>query len=257
VDASPAPGPPSGWRLERLLRWVWLLIGVVVLALLLFGAGFLALEWLGGSGAPPSPLPAADSAPVHVGEGLRYEPPLAVAGTATRLVLIHRASGYGYPSASPGRDPRAAEGALVNVAFVQGERVRLLLDRPAFIRRIRYPGADSSAAGASAGRWIVYEMALEDADHNGSVDDRDPRSLYATDLEGEGLRALLPEGVEPRGWAAQPDGSLLLTGIELGGAAGPVRQRAFRLSPAGTVTPWTALDSAVAAATRVAGEGRR
>jgi hypothetical protein len=245
-------------RVDRVLRWVWLINGVLLLALLVFGAGFVAIGALSGrgGGSPASPPEkSADSTEAAAGSApIRYDPPVPVRGRATRVVLIRRGTGYTYSSTASSTST-GGEGAIVNVAFLEGGGARLLLDRPGFIRRVRFPGHDpAEATGDSALRWIVYEMALQDSNADSTVDDRDRRSLYVTDLEGRGLRRVLPEGYELREWAGQPDGSLVATGLELAPAAGGrMPQRAFVLDPAGTVRAYTALDSVAAQAGRIVG----
>jgi len=242
-------------RVDRVLRWVWLINGVLLLGLLVFGAGFVAIGALSarGGGSPvASSVRSADSAQAEGSGTIRYDPPVPVRGRATRVVLIRRGTGYSYSSTASSTSA-GGEGAVVNVAFLEGDGARLLLDRPGFIRRVRFPGHDlAEAAGDSTLRWIVYEMALQDSNADGTVDDRDRRSLYVTDLDGRGLRRVLPEGIELREWAGQPDGSLVATGLELALApGGRMRQRAFVLDPAGTVRPYAALDSVAAQAGRI------
>jgi hypothetical protein len=245
-------------RVDRVLRWVWLINGVLLLALLVIAGGFVAIGALSGlgGGSPAASRPErADSARRTAADGpIRYDPPVPVRGTGTRVVLIRRGTGYTYSSTASSTST-GGEGAVVNVAFLEGGGARLLLDRPGFIRRVRFPGHDpAEAAGDSALRWIVYEMALRDSNADGTVDDRDRRSLYVTDLGGRGLRRVLPEGYELREWAGEPDGSLVATGLELAPApGGRMRQRAFVLDPAGAVRPYAALDSVAAQAGRIVG----
>ncbi|HVG45370.1 MAG TPA: hypothetical protein VM890_11585 [Longimicrobium sp.] len=244
-------------RVDRVLRWVWLINGVLLLALLVFGAGFVAigaLSGLGGGSPAASPSKGADSVRTAAAGGpIRYDPPIMVRGRGTRVVLVRRGTGYTYSSTASSASS-GGEGAVVNVAFLEGGGARLLLDRPGFIRRVRFPGHDpAEAAGDSALRWIVYEMALQDSNADRAVDDRDRRSLYVSDLDGRGLRRVLPEGYELREWAGQPDGSLVATGLELAPAPGGMRQRAFVLDPAGVVRPYAALDSVAAEAGRIVG----
>jgi hypothetical protein len=245
-------------RVDRVLRWVWLINGVLLLALLVFGAGFVAigaLSGLGGGSPASQPSKSADSSATPDGGGeIRYDPPVPVRGNGVRVVLIRRGTGYTYSSTASSA-PAGGEGAVVNVAFLDAAGARLLLSGPGFIRRVRFPGHDpAEAAGDSALRWMVYEMALKDTNADGAVDDRDRRSLYVTDLGGRGLRQVLPDGYELREWAGQPDGSLVATGLELAPAAGGrMRQRAFVLDPAGAMRPYAALDSVAAEAARIAG----
>jgi hypothetical protein len=245
-------------RVDRVLRWVWLINGVLLLALLVFAGGFVAIGALsglgGGSPAASRPERADSTRRAAAGGPIRYDPPVPVRGTGTRVVLIRRGTGYTYSSTASSTST-GGEGAVVNVAFLEGGGARLLLERPGFIRRVRFPGHDpEETAGDSTLRWIVYEMALQDSNTDSVVDDRDRRSLYVTDLGGRGLRRVLPEGYELREWAGEPDGSLVATGLELAPApGGRMRQRAFVLDPAGAVRPYAALDSVAAQAGRIVG----
>ncbi|MFL5540949.1 MAG: hypothetical protein ACJ8J0_18295 [Longimicrobiaceae bacterium] len=244
-------------RVDRVLRWVWLINGVLLLALLVFAGGFVAIGALanldGGSPAPSHKASTDSVRAAEAGGPIRYDTPMPVRGSATRIVLIRRGTGYAYSSTASSTSA-GGEGAVVNVAFLDASGARLLLDRPGFIRRVRFPGREPEVAGDSALRWIVYEMALEDSNADRTVDDRDRRSLYVTDLDGRGLRRVLPQGFELREWEGEPDGSLVVTGLELAPApGGRMRQRAFVLDPAGAVRPYAALDSVAAQAGRIVG----
>ena len=244
-------------RVDRVLRWVWLINGVLLLLILLGSAVFVAigaLSGMGGGSPAPTAVATTDSAGSAAEAPVRYDLPVPVRGTATRVVLVRRGSGYAYSSTASSA-PAGGEGAVVNVAFLDAAGARLLLERAGFIRRVRFPrrGADEPGADSTL-RWIVYEMALKDTNRDGAVDDRDRRSLYLTDLDGRGLRQVLPDGYELRDWAAQPDGSLVATALELAPAAGGrMRERAFVVDPAGAARPFTALDSAAAEAARITG----
>ena len=239
-------------RVDRLLRWVWLINGVALLALLVIGAGaalVLALSGLGGGDPPSVPATRAEAGSGRA-EPMRYDPPEAVRGSGVRIVVIRRGTGYTYRNESS--SGRAADAPAVNVAFLDGQGARLLLDHPAYIARVRFPGSGTAAARDDSLRWIVYEAALEDSNRDRRIDDRDRRSLYVTGLDGRGLRRVLPDGYELRDWAPQPDGSLVATALQLQpGNAMP--QRAFVLEPSGAVRPYAALDSAVATAGRIVG----
>lgn len=239
-------------RVDRVLRWVWLINGVLLLALLVGTAVFVAIGALSGLGGSSSAisLPVADSLGGANEAAIRYDLPVAVRGSDTRIVLVRRGSGYTYSSTSSSA-PAGGEGAVVNVAFLDASGARLLLDRPGFIRRVRFPVRDAAAPGDSTLRWIVFEIALADANGDREVDDEDRRSLYLTDLNGRGLRQVLADGYELRDWAAQPDGSLLVTGLERAGGA-RMRQRAFVIDGAGEARPFAALDSIADAAGRIA-----
>lgn len=239
-------------RVDRLLRWVWLTIGILVLLGLVSSLVFLASEAIGGGGGGSSVASGAtaDSAGgANRAEPLRYDPPEAVRGLAARIVVIRRGSGYAYRSTAS-TVPASGEAPAVNVAFLQGDGAWLLLDRPAYIRRVAFPGRARAAAGDSL-RWIVYELALEDTDGNGRVDESDRRSLYVSDLVGRELRRVTPPGYELRDWAPQPDGTLVATAVQLTADGAPMPLRAFVLDAAGAVKPYSALDSIVDAAGRI------
>jgi hypothetical protein len=240
-------------RLDRVLRWVWLIIGVLLLVLLVSSLVFVASEALSGGGggsAARADTARTDSAGRARGaEPLRYDPPSAIRGSATRIVLIRRGSGYTYRSTASSA-PATGEAPAVNVAFLAGDGARLLLDRPAYVRRVAYPGAARVAEGDSL-RWIAYEMALEDTDGNGRVDESDRRSLYVTDLDGRGLRRVTPPGYELRDWAPQPGGAIVATAVQLAPGSGAMAERAYVLDAGGAVKTYAALDSVVDAAGRI------
>lgn len=240
-------------RLDRMLRWVWLIIGVLLLTIIVGSLIFVASEAIssrgGGPSAPDSTSSSLEADSGKVGTPLRYDPPEAIGGSAARIVMVRRGSGYTYRStASP--VPASGEAPAVNVAFLEGEGARLLLNGPAYIRRVAFPGSPRVAPGDTL-RWIVYEMALEDSNGNGRMDESDRRSLYVTDLQGRGLRRVLPPGYELRDWAPQPGGSLIVTGVQLAQDADAMVQRAFVVDAAGAVRPYAALDSVIDAAARI------
>lgn len=247
----PDPAEPRS-RVQQLLRWVWLAVGVLVLVLLLSAVVFVAREAIGVRGGGVSVSDSAKhEARAAAAQPLRYGLPQPVRGGALRIVLIRRGSGYTYESRASAR-ASSGEGPIVNVAFLEGNGARLLLDRPAYIRDVTFPGASATGRGdtgepaSDSLRWIVYEMALEDGDGNGKIDELDPRSLYVSTLDGRGLRRVLPPGFELRDWGSQPDGSLVITALQLG--KDPMREHAIVMDAAGAVRPYAALDSVVEAA---------
>lgn len=244
-------------RLDRTLRWVWLINGICLLLLLVGGGIALlvaVLSGLGGGGdSAGTPSRAAATAKRDGAAPLRYDPPLRVRGSDTRIVVVRRGTGYTYRNTSAS-GARAAEAPAVNVVFLdRNGGARLLLDRPGYISELRYPGDAGEAAGGDTLRWIVLEAALEDSNGDHAVDERDRRSLYVAGLDGRGMRRVLPPGFELRDWAAEPGGGLVVTAVELRPGAGPMPERAFVVDPSGGVRPYAALDSAVAEAGRISG----
>ena len=260
--SDPLPSPAADARMarvDRLLRWVWLIIGVLLLAMLVLGGGGLLVAFLSGMGGGSPVVPAATAGHARGSEAppVRYDPPVAVQGTQTRVVLVRNGNGYTYTNTYSSSN--RGEAPVVNVAFVDAGGVRLLLDRPAYIRRVAFPGhehgdyADPDSAPSRL-RWFVYEMSLRDTNGDGAIGDQDRRSLYVSGLDGRGLRQVLPDGYEPRDWAAQPDGSIFATALRLdGGHAERMPERAFVVDAAGTVRPYAQLDSAMDAAGTIIG----
>ncbi len=255
-------------RVERLLRWVWLINGVLLLALLALGVLFVAGAWIvdlavGGDDAV-SVAPKRDTGAEERAAALRYGPPEPVRGTDTRIVLIRRGqeggSGAGYASSS---GPARSDGPIVNVGFVDADGGRLLLDRPAYVSEVRWPGSalqSSGMAGDSLLRSVVYRMALEDGNGDGRVDHRDPGALYLSALNGTGLRRVLPDGYTLHGWEVREDGSLYVSALQApAGGRGEVDEarlplRAFLVGADGQARPYPAVDSLAAAAARVLGK---
>jgi hypothetical protein len=251
-------------RVERLLRWVWLVNGVLLLALLVLGVVFTAGAWIvdltaGGEGAV-SVAPRRDAGTEERRMALRYGAPETVRGSATRIVLIRRGqagrSSVGYGSSSPDR----GEGPIVNVGFVDAGGGRLLLDKPGYVASVRWPGSTIQPSGMTSDtllRSVVYEMALEDGNGDGRLDHRDPGALYLSALDGTGLRRVLPAGYTLRGWEVREDGSLFVSALQAPAASrggvdeDRLPQRAFLVGADGEARPYAALDSLAAAAARV------
>jgi hypothetical protein len=235
--------------LDRTLKWIWLAIGVLLMVTLVAALVFALAGFLRTRGA-------SDAAAAAVGGGtaaaaaveLRASLPEPIDGTTTRIVFLERVRGGHAPApgAIPGR-----RGGIANVAFVDGAgRVSLLLDRAAYIREVRYPvpAAARSAAGTDVVTWLTYEIAFEDTDGDGTIDERDAIGLYVGDLEGRDLRPVVEPPLRLRAHRPFGDARIVVQAEEPGGGA-----RAFLYDVAtGRVEPFTALDSAVALAGRIA-----
>lgn len=254
---------------DWLFKRVWLINGFLVLAgaglaiaLMLFvfaqsvGDGESGVHIGSGSGSgdgPPRP------------RAVRYGEPERIRGTSTQLVLIDNGEGdepmgAGLSGSSAYMSPRSA---LVNVVFIDSGKPagRLLLDRPAFIESVRYPGAGYRSAPAdSLQPWISYEIALADTDGDGALDRDDAMSLYVSALDGTGFRRATPEGVDVSSHAMRPDRrSILVLALESPAGRRRVpdeqrRQRAYIYDVAtGSLAPWTALEEPAARAARIVG----
>jgi Na+-transporting methylmalonyl-CoA/oxaloacetate decarboxylase gamma subunit len=237
--------------LDRAFKLTWLGIGALVLLFLVIGLVMVVSQATRNAGA-------ADEAERIVSEGrpqaeepvaVRYGMPDSIRGTATRIVRVHDGAAPGRRSSYTSSGYGDAESA-VNVMFVDADGVRLLLDRPAYIRELSYPDAGENAAAVE---WISYVIAFDDTDRSGSLDPRDGMALYVSDLDGRNLRAVLGPPLRYQTHRAFGPGRILVHALE--GTAKDeerMRQRAFiydvRLS---RLSPYAAMDSAAERAGRI------
>ncbi|HEX6911228.1 MAG TPA: hypothetical protein VF142_12570 [Longimicrobium sp.] len=246
--------------LDRTLRWIWLLIGAAVLLLLIVGGVMVLAQVIGNRGASEAAEEVVEQASQPSAEDLRpvrYGEPRAVPGTGTRMILLGGGEGYGRGAGRGYGSYSGAENAYVNAVFLDAGEARLLVDRPAFIRRVHLPG-DGQTRADSAAPWIAYVMALEDGNGDGAVDAQDPAALYVTDREGRNLRAVVRPPLRYEWHQALDASRLLVYALEPTprGRTDPerMRQRAFVYDVAsGQLTPYAALDSAAARAARILG----
>lgn len=250
--------------LDRSFRVIWLVVGGLVLLFLLVGGVLVAVQWIGNAGAADDAVRIASEAQPSRDEprAVRYGTPQRMRGTDTRIVLMsygaaHEPSGSAYGV----YDTRAGDGATwVNAVFLNAGGARLLLDRPAYIRDVRYPVLEGRGypEGDSLQAWITYVMAVDDTDRNGRLDHRDREGLYVSDVEGRALRPVLRPPLVYTSHQAMEGGRMLIYALEPP-AGQPVdlermRQRAFLYDVAsGRLSPYTALDSAAARAGQILG----
>lgn len=119
---------------------------------------------------------------------VRLGRPLPIIGTETMLVPIEygsaQAQSTAYSSSSFVREP------MVNAMFLRGNRASLLLDRPARIASALLPDTLSPAR-----EWIAYDLAFEDTNGDGRLNDEDGRTLGLSSVHGSDFRVVLPAGV--------------------------------------------------------------
>lgn len=220
--------------LDRALRIVWLVIGVLLLGTLVVSLAFFAAGFLRTRGAAADADRAvAEAVPAEAdGAGVRLTLPQRVRGTDTRIAFVVRPGAPAPRAPEPGR----VQG-VVNVVFLDPDGApRLLLDRPAEVREVRFPAEGEE--GEEPQRWITYEIA-----HGGEV------ALFLSALDGRSLRHVVAPPL--RYLAHRPFGPGRVLVYAMAGA--PPRQRAFLYDvDAAALTPFAALDSVAAEAARIA-----
>lgn len=237
--------------LDRALKLTWLGIGALLLVFLLAGLVMMASQVIGNAGAASEAERVAGSAASAREEGVavRYWMPDSIHGTTTRIVRVHQGEARGSRSSYESRGGSENE---VNVMFVDADGVRLLLDRPAYIRDLSYPGAGEDQAPRE---WISYVLALDDTDRSGKVDARDAMGLYVTDLDGRDLRPVLRPPLRYHSHAAFGPSRILVYALDPASGVrdqARMRQRAFLYDVrASRLTPYAAMDSAAEQAARV------
>ncbi len=243
--------------LDRWLKRVWMVNGVLLLVLMLLGTGALLVTWLsgafGGKNAvlAPAQTSGADAKP----RAVRYSPPRPIWGSKTRVVVVR----YGKGQQGAGRgfgsyEYREEDGPVVNLLFLTGTAPgRVLLDKPAYVGDFDYP----SSKDDSLQHWLTYQIAFEDTNGDGRLDSDDRVDLYVSDLDGSNLRRVLPFGMRLVDHHAAGDGRhLVVTALQVPkdwrGSDDELPQRAFLYDvPTGTAAPYAALDSLVRDAARV------
>jgi hypothetical protein len=252
LSPNAAPMKPS---LDRTLKLLWLAIGALFLLFLVVGGLMVLAQVIGNAGAGSEAARVAsggerpaEKEPVAV----RYGMPDSILGTATRIVRVAAGAGPSRRSSyeSGGYGEYGGTESSVNVMFVDEAGVRLLLDRPGFIRDLSYPGAEPKDAPRE---WISYVVALDDTDHSGKLDEHDAMALYVTDLDGRNLRPVLGPPLRYRSHMAFGPGRILVYALDgAGDEEARMRQRAFLYDTrSNQLAPHTALDSAAERAGRI------
>lgn len=268
VSLSTDIHPPAPFRatmklsLERSFRIIWVAVGGLLLLGLLVVGVMVVVQLIGNAGAGDQAVRVAreSTAPranPHEARAVRYGVPRRIRGTETRLVLVGYGDGYQRMGIAPATSYGIHEegGAQVNVIFLDGDEARLLVDRPAYLHGVSYPEAHLGSAD-SLQTWISYVMATEDGNGDGRLDERDPAGLYVTDLDGRGLRAVLPARLRYEAHELLGVGRILVYALEppAGAAVAEERmpQRAFVYDVAAArLSPYAALDSAVTRAGQI------
>jgi hypothetical protein len=255
--------------MDRWLKRLWMVNGVLLLALLILGTGALLVSWLSGAFSRNNAVIAADTtrgAPAKP-RAVRFSPPREIWGTKTRVVIVRygkgqQGAGFGSGSDMSSREyysldgDRGSAGPVVNLIFLSGtEPGHVLLDKPAYVDWFDSPTAKSD----SLQRWIAYHIAFDDTNKDGRLDSDDRVDLYLSDLDGTHLRRVLPPGMRLLHQDPVGDGRhLIVTALQVPndwrGSDDELRERAFLYDvQTGATTPHVGLDSLVQRAARVLG----
>ena len=234
---------------DRALRAIWLAIGVLLLGFLLVFAVVAVTGWIRTMGADEAAVRVAreSGAPREEPRAVRVGLPDSIRGSSVMIATVGNGRGY-QPRATDASVHAGEMGSpMVNVVFLDDQGARLLLDTPAYITEVRYPRLREEHTAAQD--WISYQVATEDGNGNGQLDDRDPRSLYVTDLEGRNLRPVIRAPMRLLVHKAIGPGRILVYALEPPQgqqvAEDRMRQRAFVYETAtGKLLPFTALDAA-------------
>jgi hypothetical protein len=258
---------------DRFFRRVWLVNGVLLFLLLIGGLGLagygLSKElWSRDeSGVRPTTTDASHLDDLRP-RAIRYDEPEPILNFPWMLVQIRYGTDYGAPLSSSLASAAVYErrygggGPLVNVGFLptEGRAGRLLLGRPAYIRALEFPRTPHRfpQEHVDSVPWITYEIAFEDTDRSGRLDEDDAAELYISDLDGQNFRRVLPAGYRVRSTQLLPHQQLLVTALDARGSErkpeDQLPQRAFRFNPlTGSFRDDAALDSLAASAGRILG----
>ena len=255
--------------MDRWLKRLWMVNGVLLLALLILGIGTLLVSWLSGAFGGKNAVIAADTtrgAPVKP-RAVRFSGPGEIWGTKSRVVVVRygkgqQGAGFGSGSGMNDREfysyggDKDSDGPMVNLIFLNGTQPgRVLLEKPAYVSWFRYPREKDD----SLQRWITYRIALEDTNDDGRLDSDDRVDLYVSDLDGSNLRRVLPPGMRLLDEDPLGDGRhLIVTALQeprdWRGSDDELPQRSFLYDvTTGVTAPYAALDSLVQRAARVLG----
>lgn len=204
-------------RLDKALKWLWLVNGVALFPALAAIGLILASEMMDDLWRPDRDgVAIAPTTGTPIGpRAIRYDPPGNIKGTEASIITVRygrafqeatekqyvRIAGSGSKSAS------FWDGPVVNVIFLNSEEgtQHLLLDRPAYIWSVDWPHEEETEQ-----EWISYQMALEDSNGDGQLDEDDDATLFLSDLDGRNLRRILGDGLVVEWHGAHHGGAQIL-----------------------------------------------
>jgi hypothetical protein len=261
-------------KLDKFSKIIWLVNGVILLGLGLFGLGFAAVSAVSESREHGRTAitagPTTNEKDAHL-RAVRFDTPEPVHGTKIQFVIVRHGSGY---LTQPPMALRAAGGSyamtrfnresgpIVNFIFLPstGSAGHLLFDRPAYIDEFQYPGGRYFGSD-TAQSWFTYRVALEDTDGNGRLDGDDAMELFVSDLDGQHLTRVLPPGWRVHEFKNDPDHkTMTITALRVDtasrkpGELSGAEERAFTYEVSTrTLKPYVELDALAAQAAAVLG----
>lgn len=243
------------FSIDRTLRIIWLMIGILLLLFLLGGGVMILAQLIGNWGAKDDAVRIVNQSQPARDEprAVRYTAPHAIHGTSTRIVMVQNGRAYAPNEGGYASGARYSREIVANAVFLDAQGARLLLDRPAYVESIDFPQTP-----ADIQRWIGYRIAFDDTNRDGKLDSRDQTPLYVTDLEGRNLRPVLRAPLRLQRTQVLDATRMLVYALEPPAgqtvAEDRMRQRAFIYDvAAGQLSPYAALDSAAARAGQILG----
>ncbi|MEL7060996.1 MAG: hypothetical protein AAGN46_13320 [Acidobacteriota bacterium] len=233
--------------LEKFNRVLWAVVGTLLLGLLLLVTYWIVEEWLGSPSSfgqreivvGTDARPAAEEA---VPEPFYCLPQLVpnssiqligvavLDGSASDAERRFLSSGSGKSSDSSSNVCRLTRRSglsarIRNVIARDAETgdQRLVFDRPVLIERLELPDKDCDAipqedcgrrSGLAPCDAIYWEIRDRDSNDDGVIDAADARVAYLSDLDGQRLRRLSPEGRHIEGAVREPGTDAFLLQVQ-------------------------------------------
>lgn len=136
---------------------------------------------------------------------IKYSKPRKLLNSGYRLITVSQTD-YEIPknvleAAAEANDYRY--GVTINaILFKEGsDDYRLLLDKIACIKRLIAPTSRID----SLQTYILYDIAFEDTNADGKINERDSGQLYISDVSGENFRKILPDSLKLVNFNETPD----------------------------------------------------
>lgn len=191
-------------NIDRILKWVWLGCGALLLVLLLAGAAALlgVDRWFNSSreeaGVAIANQQETDQEEMKL--SLTYQNPAQVGKSDFYLLPVYIAyeqsrrlkAGLGSSSYEEDRNVNQPS----NIIFLDSAFgiIRTLLNKKALITNLRYPNQEYynelQMKEKEQMDYILYQIAFNDTDKNGQIDSNDDADLFVSALDGSNLNQI-------------------------------------------------------------------